>query len=113
MGGAGGTDPATCARRALDNGWTPAVRRGDGAAHPLPATVVEPERPGHGGRTVRTPAVPGVRETLGEAPVVRRDDDPAVSAPAVEALAGPGDFRNDQRPSCSARGHVQDSNAAA
>ncbi|WP_441004853.1 transposase [Xanthomonas sp. NCPPB 1067] len=44
----------------------------------------------------------------GEGPVARRDQDPVVSPTAVEASAGPGDFRNDQRPSCGARAHAQD-----
>lgn len=40
MGGAGDAGPAALGRRAPGTGWTLAVRGGDDAAHPLPATVV-------------------------------------------------------------------------
>src|SRR5690606_17622864 len=78
-----------CAWSASGTGRTPTVCGGDHAAHPLPAAVVEPQRPGDGRRTARAPAVPPLCRPGRCRAAARREHHPALSAPAGEAPAGP------------------------
>lgn len=86
------------------------VSGGGDAVHPLPATLVEPDRLGDGRRTVLEAAVSPVCMVGRLVADTGRDHDPSLTSPASEARTAAEDSGDDQRWLCRLGPDAQDRN---